>query len=164
MSYQVKRTITSLVAGVVFLAAWCLFAIRKAGSGEVDTGQLGSWAGAMLVFIAVGIVVQIVMQILFHIAFSIGVAIERRDSDGKTIDRSIKASIVEDEMDRLIRLKSARIGSYLAGAGFVAALVALVAGLSAIGALQVVFVAFFGAAVLSNIAQLVYYRRSVPHE
>ena len=164
MSYQVKRTITSLFAGLLFLAAYCLFAIQKALSGTVNPGDLKFWASAMLVFIAVGIVAQIVVQILFHLIFSIGIAIERQESDKKAIDRSIKASMVEDEMDQAISLKSARIGYYIAGAGFIAALVTLVAGLPAEAALHVMFIGFFGAATASNLSQLIMYRRSLPHE
>ncbi|TFG83269.1 MAG: hypothetical protein E4H20_05930 [Spirochaetales bacterium] len=164
MSYQVKRTITTLVAGILILAAYCAYTFGKSLSGIVAPGDLKFWASSMLIFVAAGIVVIIVIQIIFHILFSIGIAIKQRDCDEKEIGRAIEASFVEDEMDKLIELKASRIGSILPGLGFVAALVALVGGSSLEVMLNIAFLSFFMGALVTSCVQLLYYRKSVPSE
>jgi hypothetical protein len=164
MSYQVKRAITSLVSGTLFVVAYCVYAFGKYRSGAVAPGDMKFWALTMLIFVGAGIVVIIAIQILFHILYAVGIAVKKRDRDEKEIDRAIKASILEDEMDKLIDLKASRIGSILPGVGFVASLAALVLGSSTELALNIVFLSFFVGAVVTNCAQLRYYQKSLPNE
>ena len=85
------------------------------------------WAGTMLIFIGIGIVANIVIQIVFHILLSVAVAVQEHVRNGKCddkeIEKTIGAEMVTDEMDKLIELKSMRIGFAIAGIGFVVALV-----------------------------------------
>jgi D-arabinose 1-dehydrogenase-like Zn-dependent alcohol dehydrogenase len=75
----------------------------------------------MLLFIVIGIVANIVIQIVFRILLSISIAIREQyvngESDDKLIEKEIAAEMVEDEMDKLVELKSLRVGFVIAGIG-----------------------------------------------
>jgi hypothetical protein len=69
--------------------------------------------------------------------------------------------MVEDEMDKLIELKSNRVGFFMAGIGFVAALVALVLNYSPVVMLNILFIAFSIGSLAEGFTQLFYYRRGI---
>ncbi len=167
MSYHEKRTIASIISSALVLAAYCIYAFGRNNAGAVAAGDLKFWAGTMLIFIGAGIVAAIIIQILFHILLSISIAatkaIRNESVDDKAIEKSINAEMVEDEMDKLIELKSTRIGFISAGIGFAAALIALVIGYSPVVMLNIMFISFFGGAVLEGFTQLYYYRRGILH-
>src|ERR1035437_4017445 len=142
MSYQNKRTITTMVMGVIVLAAYCIYAFSKYQSGGVAPGDYKFWAVTMLVFIGIGIVVTIITMIVFHIALSIGIAVKERNCDEKEINKIIESSMVEDEMDKLIGLKSSRIGFIFAGIGFVVGLISLIMDYSPVVMLNIMFLSF----------------------
>src|SRR5450756_1483830 len=118
MSYQSKKTITSMVGGALVLAAYCIYAFGRYSSGAIAEGNLKFWAGTMLVFIGIGIVGIILLQIVFHIALSIGIAVKERAWDEEENDERIEATVeatgVDEEMDKLSELKSSQIGFVLA--------------------------------------------------
>jgi len=161
MSYQNKRTITSMITGVIVLAAYCIYAFGKQQAGKVAPGDWKFWAVTMLLFIGIGIVGMIITMILFHIAMSIGIAVKERNCDEKEINKTIEASMVEDEMDKLIGLKSSRVGFVFAGIGFVAGLVALLMNYSPAVMLNIIFVAFNIGSLAEGGMSLYYYRKGV---
>jgi hypothetical protein len=165
MSYQERKTIVSLITGILVVAAYCIHAFGRYQSGAVDASDLKFWAGAMLVFIGIGVAASIVIQIVFHILVSIAIAVKKKirdeQCDDKEIEKSINAEMVEDEMDKLIELKAMRFGFLVAGIGFFAALVSLLLGYSAAVMLNILFLSFSGGAILEGIAQLYFYRRGV---
>jgi len=165
MSYQEKRTLTSIFTGAVVLAAYCMHALSQYNSGAVATGDLKFWAGTMLTFIGIGIGAAIVIQIIFHILFSISVAIKENiqggECDDKEIEKTIELEIVEDERDKLIELKSMRVGFGIAGIGFVGALVSLVLNYSPVVMLNILYISFFIGSLFEGAAQFYYYRRGV---
>ncbi len=167
MSYQEKRTITSIVTGALVIAAYCIYAFGRIRAGTASPDDLKFWAITMLVFIGIGVVVAIVIQIIFHILLSISVAIRKKlqneECDDKEIERSINAEIVEDERDKLIELKSERIGFYLSGAGFVAGLICLAVGQSPAVMLNVMYLSFSASSLIGGFVQLFFYRRGVGH-
>ena len=130
MSYQEKRTITNIFTGVIILIAYCIYAFGRYQSGMVESGDLKFWASTMLIFIGIGIVVTIIIQIVFHILLSVSIAVQKKIQDSNfdenEIEKSIKAEMVEDEMGKLIGLKSERIGYITVGVGFVLGLLAIV--------------------------------------
>jgi hypothetical protein len=158
MSYKSKRTLTSIIAGILIIAAYIIFAL---GKNSPETENIKSWAVAMLVFIGIGIAAIIVIMIIFHILFAVGVAIKEQGCDDKEIERIIASSTVEDEMEKLINLKSARIGSICAGIGLVAALVLLAVGMSAVLALHVIVGAFAISSFIEGIAQIYFYENGI---
>jgi hypothetical protein len=167
MSYQEKRTITSIVTGALVLGAYCIYAFGKVQSGAVIQGDLKFWASTMLFFIGIGIVAGIVIQIVFHILLSISIAVKEQIRNGhvddKEIEKTIGADMVEDEMDKLIELKSNRIGFIFAGIGFVAALVSQVFNYSPVVMLNIMFISFSAGSMFEGFAQLYYYRKGIRH-
>jgi hypothetical protein len=167
MSYQEKRTITSIVTGALVLAAYGIYAFSRYRSGELAAGDWKSWAGIMLIFIGIGIAVSIVTQIVFHILLSVSVAISKKIQDettpDKLIEKSIQAEMVEDEMDKLIELKSTRLSLFFAGFGFIAGLGSLALNYPPALMLNILFISFSGSALLEGVAQLYYYNKGVRH-
>jgi hypothetical protein len=165
MSYQERRTVVSLLSGILVIVAYCIYAFGRYQSGAVDAGDLKFWASTILIFIGIGIVASIIIQIVFHILMSIAIAVKQKMQDeaydDKEIEKSIAAEMVEDEMDKLIGLKSMRVGFVIAGIGFVAALISLVLDYSAVVMLNILFLSFSGGAILEGAAQLYFYRRGV---
>ncbi len=76
MTYQVKKTITAIISGVVVLGVYLFYAFGRYQSGLLAPDDLKNWAQLMLVFIGVGIAATIVIQIIFHILLSISIAIK----------------------------------------------------------------------------------------
>ncbi|MDO9099622.1 MAG: hypothetical protein Q7V53_02605 [Caldisericota bacterium] len=161
MPYQSKKTITSMVTGLLVLAAYCIYAFGRYSSGAIAEGNLKFWAGTMLVFIGIGVVATIILQIIFHIALSIGIAVKDRACDEKEIDMRIEATVIEDEMDKLIELKSSQIGFVLAGVGFVSALILLVLGYSTVVMLNVMFLSYLVGSLMEGAASLYFYGKGV---
>jgi hypothetical protein len=171
MSYQEKRTITSIVTGALVLGAYCIYAFGKVQSGVVTPGDLKFWASTMLFFIGIGIVSIIIIQIVFHILLSISIAVKEQIRNGhvddkeieKSVEKTIGAEMVEDEMDKLIELKSMRVGFTFAGIGFVTALVSLVLSYSPVVMLNIMFISFSAGSIFEGFAQLYYYRKGIHH-
>jgi hypothetical protein len=165
MSYQEKRTITSIVTGAMVLAAYCIYAFGKYQSGAGAPGDLKFWASTMLIFIGIGIAAGIVIQIVFHILLAISIAVKEKikdiQCDDKEIEKSIGVEIVEDEMDKLIELKSSRISFIFVGVGFIAALLSQVFGYSPVVMLNILFISFSAGSMFDGFAQLYYYRKGI---
>jgi hypothetical protein len=165
MSYQVNRTIVSIVTGALILAAYCIYAFGQYQSGAVAPGDLKFWAGTILAFIGIGIVASIVIQIVFHILLSIAIAarkkIQNEACEDKEIEKSIQAEMVEDEMDHLIELKSMQIGFFLSGFGFIAAMVSVVLGYSPVVMLNILFISFCGGSLFEGGVKLYFYRKGI---
>ncbi len=163
MSYQEKKTIVSVVTGILLLAAYCIYAYVMAGMGAAD--GIKTWATTMLIFVGIGIVASIVIQIVFLILLSVSIAIRKKIRDGEVVDKEVEISIqremVEDEMDKLIGLKSMRVAFTISGIGLIAALVSLVLGFSAAVMINILFISFLLGAIIEGITQLYYYRKGV---
>jgi len=163
MSYQEKRIIISIFIGISILASYFLYTTNKVESGLVVEGDLKFYATSILVFIGIGVVAMIVSQIMFHILLSIGMAIKEQIENGKVddqlIEKSIKAEMVTDERDRLIELKSLRIGSISASIGMMIGLVVLVLNDSPVLMLNILFVSFCLGSIFEGCVQLYLYRK-----
>jgi len=167
MSYHEKRIVVSILSGIALVAAYCVYAYGKVQSGLVAPGDLKFWAVTMLIFIGIGVAATIVIQIVFHILLSIGIAVKEKmrdeNFDEKLIEQNIKAEMVEDEMDKLIDLKSSRISQIFTGVGFAAGLVSLILGYSPEWMLNILFFSFFLGSLFEGFGQLYYYRKGLAH-
>jgi H+/Cl- antiporter ClcA len=165
MSYQEKRTIFTVVSGIVLLVAYGLYAYGKVQSGNIDVEDLKFWATTMLLFIGIGIVVTIIGQIIFHILIAISIAVKEKvhnnDTSDEQIEKTINSEMVTDEMDKLIELKSMRIGFIFAGVGFVLGLILLVLDYSPVIMLNILYVSFSVGSLLEGFAQIYYYRKGI---
>jgi hypothetical protein len=150
-----------MVTGILLLTLYIVYVVGKNSSGLEGTESLQSAAITMLIFIGIGVAVSVVIQILFHIAFSIGIAVTERKSDDKTVERIIESTVMEDEMDKLIGLKSAHIGYICAGIGFIAALAALALGAAAVFALHVLFGSFAAGSIIEGTVSVYLYEKGV---
>jgi hypothetical protein len=167
MSYQEKRTIVSIVTGLLILSAYVVYTYTRFQAGLVIEGDLKFWAGAMLLFIAIGVGATIIIQIVFHILLSIAIAVQAKikdeNCDDKEIEKTIELEMVSDEMDKLIELKSSMVGFVVAGIGFVSALIMLVLNYSPVVMLNVMFASFYLGSLLEGFTQLYFYRRGIRH-
>lgn len=165
MSYQVKRTITNILTGLIVLTTYCFYAFGLYQSGILAPEDLKSWAQIMLIFIGIGIIAAIIIQIVFHILFSIGIAIKENIKNGgcddQEIEKTIKLEMIEDEMDKLIELKSLRVGFIVAGVGFITSLIVLLLNYPAMVMLNLLFISFSVGSILEGFTQLYYYNRGI---
>lgn len=165
MSYQEKKTITSIISGAIILAVYCIVAFGRYRAGTAAADDLYFWARTMLTFIGIGIAATIVIQIIFHILLSIVIAAKKKlrneQCDDKEIEKEIKMEMVEDERDKLIELKSMKVGFIVAGIGFVAALISVVLRHSPAVMLNIIFISFCAGSILEGFAQLYFYRTGV---
>ncbi len=161
MSYQEKRTVTSILVGVLVMGAYCVYAFGKYRSGAAGLDDPRFWGVTMLVFIGVGVVSAIIVQIVFHILFSISIAVKERNGDQERIGKAVEAAVVEDEMDQLIELKAMRVGFAICGAGFIGALVSLVFHCPIGIMLNILFLSFSVGSLAEGALSLYYYRAGV---
>lgn len=158
MTYQSKRTLTAMAAGVILAIVYLSYAL---GQNAPSSEDLKAWAGLMLTFIGISVGIMIIIQILFHIFFSVGVAIKNQTKTDKEVERIISATVVEDERDKLISLKSMHVGYIVAGLGFVACLVMLAMGSVPALALNVLLGSFCAASLVEGIVSIALYERGV---
>lgn len=165
MSYQIAKTVTNFFSGAVVLVVYLFYVSSRYQAGLLAMDDLKSWAAVMLIFIGIGIAMVIVVQIIFHFLFSIGVAVKERIKNGnfndQAIEKNIEMEMVEDEMGKLIELKSMRVSSITTGVGFVAFLALLFFDYPEFIALNVLFVSFYTGGILDGFIQLYYYLRGV---
>ncbi len=167
MSYQEKRTITTIITGLLVLAAYCLYAFNPVRMSTLTPGDLKPWAVSMLIFIGIGVGASIIIQIVFHILLSISIAVKEkmnnRDCDDKVIEKTIGAEMIEDERDKLIELKASKVGFGVAGGGFLLALLAIVLKYSPVVMLNILFFTMSLGSIIEGFVQLAFYRRGVWH-
>ena len=158
MTINSKRNITSMIAGIAVVAAYLIF-IRADNAPAMD--DIAAWAKLILIFIGIGVAMQIVIQILFHIVYTIGIAVKEHDLGGEKTIKFMRASMFEDERDKLITLKALRIGYRCAGFGLLAALVTLAAGAAFVVVLHIAVGAAAFALLIEGCAGVFYHERGV---
>lgn len=165
MSLQEKRSLFSVITGIILLMAYGIYVMGKLQSGSVDSEDIKFWANAMLLFIGIGIVVSIITQIIFHIVSAIMIAIKEKminqDTSDEEVEKIINTEMMSDEMDKLIELKSMRVGFIFSGIGFVCGLIALALNYSPVVMLNIVFASFSLGSILEGLQQFLYYRKGV---
>ncbi len=171
MNYHEKKTIVTSIVGLAVSLSYLVFAIIKYNEASSESLTLKFWAARILIFIGIGVVAIIVVLILFNIFYSIYLAYKLKTEDPKLSDKEIeiqisqivKTNTLEDEMAKLIELKSMRIGFAIAGVGFVLALVSLLLDFSPVIMLNILFLSFSFGSALEGFAQLYYYKRGINH-
>lgn len=161
MTHKSKSIITSMVTSVLIFVAYVIYAIDKDRQGPEESLTLKSWALTMLVFVGISIIALIVVQIIFRIALAVGIAAKHAGDDSVQVERILSSSMVEDEMDKIVALKSARVGYICAGIGFLGALVALALGGSAVLALHIMLGSFALGSLAEGAVSIYGYERGV---
>ncbi len=137
MSYNSKKTIASITAGVLLTAAYVIYALSGSAPAPED---IQAWAVTMLVFIGIGVAAVIVVQILFHVA--VVISITTKEKDKKTAKRVLNSTMLEDERDKAVAREASHVGYGMGGVGFCAVLISLAVGASVVLALHILFGAF----------------------
>ena len=150
MPYQVKKTLISLITSLIIFVSYTTQILPQIG---VQT-EPKYWATVMLVYIGIGVVVMIILHIAFHIFLSVSIAIKERNKDSKSIEKSLNVEMVEDEMTKLIDLKSIQVGYSLTGIGFVTGLIYLALGYSIVLTLNIIFIASLLGGIIEGITNI----------
>lgn len=158
MTYNSKKIITSTISVIVLIAAYIIYSL-SGNSPAPD--NLKAWATLMLIFMGIGIVMLIIIQIIFHITLAIGIAVKEKKHEKKAVGRILSSSMVEDERDKLINLKSSHAGYICVGIGFIASLVTLAFGMTGVFALHILFGAFAGGSVIEGIFNIYFNEKGV---
>lgn len=148
MSYQEKQNIVNIFSGLLITTIYALIIYQKQLVGDFDlTNDFNLWGVIFLIFIGASIVARIIIQIIFHIIN----VIATRNEDIP----------VEDERDKLIKLKSTRNSHYVFSGGFVLSIMALAIGMP----IYWLFITFIISGLLSEIidngSQIYYYRKGI---
>ncbi len=172
MYYQEKKTIASIVAGVLVVVIYSIYGIQKyLELGEILLNDMKFWASAILIAIGGGIIVAIIIQIIFHIIFAIANEVakevakeisKKTGNEGKNeAYEEDEITNFEDEMDKLIALKAMRNSYIVVGIGFVIALITLYLKMPPAIMLNISFMAFSLGSLFEGFSQLYFYRKGV---
>lgn len=148
MSYQEKQNIVNIFSGLLITITYALIVYQRHLQGRFDlTEDFSKWGVIFLVFIGVSIVARIIILIVFHIINAIATREEKTP--------------VEDERDKLVKLKATRNSYYAFTSGFILSVMGLALGMPVYG----IFIAFVGfgliAEIIDNSSQIYYYRKGV---
>ncbi|MEN8227670.1 MAG: hypothetical protein ABFS38_05905 [Bacteroidota bacterium] len=148
MSYQEKQNIVNIFSGLLITTIYALIVYQRHLQGRFDlTEDFDKWGVIFLIFIGVSIVTRIIILIIFHIINAIATREEETP--------------VEDERDKLVKLKATRNSYYAFTGGFFLSVVSLALGMPVYG----IFIAFisFGliAEIIDNSSQIYYYRKGI---
>jgi hypothetical protein len=148
MSYQEKQNIVNILSGLLITVIYAIIIYQRQLQGRFDlTEDFSKWGVLFLIFIGVSVVARIIIQIIFHIINAIATREEKTP--------------VEDERDKLVKLKGTRNSYYAFTSGFVLSVMGLALGMP----VHWVFILFvvFGliAEIIDNGSQIYYYRKGV---
>jgi uncharacterized membrane protein len=150
MSYHERKSVAMMVTTIIVFAVYALVLFGKYKNGDfadVDPLRLGA------ILLLLTIPIEIGSKIITMILFSIGRAIATR---GEEVDIPI-----EDERDKMIELKAARIAAIVFGAGFFLAMGALALAWPLAVSFLILFAGVFACDISTEIAQFRYYRRGL---
>lgn len=148
MSYQEKQNIVNIFSGLLITAiyGWMIYQRHLAGNFDLRT-DLKTWGVVFLIFIGVSIIARILIYIVFHILN----AIATREQDIP----------VEDERDKLIKLRATRNSYFVFSSGFFTAVLLLALGLPFYWMFVVFIISGLVAEIVDNGSQIYYYRKGV---
>lgn len=165
MSYQEGRTFVQMVSGIMMLLVYLLVVSARLQSGLLVFEEISDWARLILFFIGLSIVLSIILQIVYHVIFSVvSIAKEKKNHPeitDKELEQMIEQTVVVDEMDRLVDLKSRHVSVVSAGIGFVIMLVLMTLDYPASYMVHGLFIAFSAGSIAEEGLQLFYYRVGV---
>ncbi|MCK5067518.1 MAG: hypothetical protein KAR16_08770 [Bacteroidales bacterium] len=148
MSYQEKQNIVNIFSGLLITAIYAVIVFQRHQQGQFDlTEDFSKWGVIFLIYIGVSVAARIIILIVFHIINAIA-----------TREEEIP---VEDERDKLVKLKAIRNSHYAFSGGFVVSVMGLAVGMP----VHWIFIAFVGFGLISEIidnsSQIYYYRKGI---
>ena len=155
MSHNSKQILSGMVTTAILFIAYIIYAL---GSNAPAADDFKSWAISILVFIGIGVVAIIIVQIVFHIILSASIAIKEGE---KEVERVVASYTLEDERDKLIRLKADRIGYICAGFSLVSSLILLAFGHPPIWLLHILFGSFALSSLIEGAVSVYFYEKGM---
>lgn len=148
MTYQEKKSIVTLISGILIFGLYCWYMYPKypGGGAELSTA-LHYWGSFVLVLTMVTVVAHILISIVFNIIF--------RMTTGE------KEPNFEDELDKLIRLKAIRNSFAVFVIGFLLAMGVLKFDPSLKVMFMILIASGFLSDVVGSVSRLYHYRRGV---
>jgi hypothetical protein len=148
MSFQERRSLVAIISSIGIAAIYFAYMLQRAAADGVDVAQDSRfWAASILILIPVSIVARIIIYIVFSIT--------------NTIATREEEPTFMDERDKLIELKASQNGSSVFIMGFILSLVTVVIGLPPAAMFIALIVAGMLSALITEVSQLLYYRRGV---
>ena len=158
MSYKINRIVANMVTGSVLFVAYIVHIMNNAPAD----GDLKGWATLMLSFILISVIALVTIQIVFHVIFAMSISIRSRGRDDDNIERIIESSAAEDEMDKLIDLKSNLVGYASVCIGFIAVLIGFAFFDTAVAmAMNILLTAFVVGSLAEGGAKIFFYEVGV---
>ncbi len=153
MSYQEKRSLSTIAMGLIVTTVYFLIVLVKYNNGDFDTSNMMKlWSIIILVFIPVSVVGNIILQIINRIFLEIG----REISGNKEENIDLR-----DERDKLVELKGTRISLYIFVLGFLLSLTTQLFDLGT-SAFFITLLSFgLLSSILGSVSEIIYYRRGV---
>ena len=151
MTFQQKNVTGTLVSFSAILVFYLISFLRMVVSGPLESRPL-----FRLWFIVIGlaIVVTVVVLILTHMVSTAALAIRTRDDDPYIED-------IEDERDKLIKLKGTRVTHTALSLGVFGSMVSFIFSQNGLALFAFLVMAGLLSEIIGNIAQLVLYRRDM---
>ena len=148
MGYREKESMVNIFSGILITVVYAWIVYQRHLEGQFDlTEDLNKWGVIFLIFIIVSVVARIIIYIIFHIINAIA-----------TKEEDIP---VEDERDKLIKLKATRNSHYVFSGGFVLAIVGLSLGMPVYGIFIVFLISGLLSEIVDNGSQIYYYRKGI---
>ncbi len=148
MQYQEKRGVAFLISNVAVTALYCLVLwLNWQDKFTLHASDLKFWASALLGIMPVHIVVRILIMIAFAVS-------QHVHPNGDSVD-------LEDELDKLIDLKSSRLSQNVFLAGVLIGLACLAFGLPAQSLLFALVFSIPISGLCGDLYTLILYRRGV---
>ncbi|WP_123042894.1 hypothetical protein [Cohnella candidum] len=148
MTYQEKKSIVTLFSTILIFVLYCLYMYPKYPGESADiTEVFHYWGSFVLVLTLVSIVAHIIISIAFNVFF--------RVTTGE------KEPAFEDELDKLIRLKSIRVSFAVFVIGFLLAMGSLVLDYPSKVMFMILIASGFASDVTGSLSRLYHYRRGV---
>ncbi len=149
MTYQEKKSIISLISTIlIFFGSYCLYMYPRYPDGSPELSEtFHYWGSFVLVLMLVSIVAHIIISIIFNIFL--------RMATGE------KEPAFEDELDKLIGLKSNRNSFAVFILGFLLAMGSLVIDKPSQVMFLILILSGFIADVTGSITKLYHYRKGV---
>jgi hypothetical protein len=148
MPYQEKENLVNIFSAILITGIYALIIYQKHLQGAFDlTEDYKQWGIIFLIFIGVSIVARIIIYIIFYAINTIATREEEKR--------------INDERDKLIKLKSTRNAHHAYSIGFMLSILGLALGMP----VYWIFIAFVLCCVVSelidNLSQIYYNRKGV---
>ncbi len=147
MTYEDRNNVLSIIVTLVVNTYVIYQLIEMNNAGQFDgTDAVNIWARMVIWVIPIAIVATILGTILFNIIYAV-------------ITNNKKPSFLVDERDKLFNRRGMVAVAILAGSGFIAAIIALAAGWSALIGFNIIYFAMALASLTADLVKFISYRR-----